>query len=246
LCAAPPSQKRSKFSSPASNLERKETIMADYSTNLDNAPVPQTTGRLAGFVSWHAMASSDGMHSPGTFSLDNRDEKRVLDLSAGFIADWPTSRTGWERYDECAKKFERLWNPSRNKIAARPGPDWKRVIELSIAVNAERLLWRQASYGAWEALVAILRAVGAVKGETQIPRLPYMTHMGSVAALGGASLIPTFSLLHFVEAPDCLVNVPSTPDERLPAVVAASGRGNGAQPGGGIVEDEIPFSPCVQ
>jgi hypothetical protein len=220
--------------------------MTDYSTSLDNAPVPQTTGRLAGFVSWHAMASQNGMWLPGTFSLENRDEKRVLDLSTGFIADWPGSRTGWERYDEDVKKFERIWNPARNKIAARPGPDWKRVIELSIAVNEERLLWRQASYGAWEALVAILRAVGAVKGETQIPRLPHLTHVGSVPALNGASLIPTFSLLRFVDAPDCLVNVPKAPDERLPAVIASSRRGNGAQPGGGLVEDEIPFSPCVQ
>jgi hypothetical protein len=211
--------------------------MADYSTTLDS--VPQSTGKIAGFITWHALASQDGIHAPGSFSVRNRDGRRSLDLSSpGFVADWPHSRTGWEHADPDAPRTgapERIWNPSRNKIARRPGDNWKRVIELPIAIGEQRFIWNQASYGAWEALVAILKAVGEAKGEQRIPQLPLFTHLGAISALSGSSLIPTFALLRFVEPPDCLRDV-ATSDEAMPAIY----RGNGAQPGSDL-NDEIPF-----
>jgi hypothetical protein len=213
--------------------------MADYSTALDSAPPPQRNGKIAGFVTWHALPSQDGINQPGSFSLRNRDEKRVLDLAAGFIADWPNSRTGWEEgspYDPDAKRTgppNRIWNPTRNQIAPRPGPEWKRVIELIIAVNDERFLWTQATFGAWEALVAILRAVADAKGETKIPNLPLLNHLGAVPALNGSSLVPTFTLVRFVPPPACFNNLPDEPSNNRAVAARAAARDS--------LNDDIPF-----
>src|SRR5262249_17999907 len=155
----------------------------------------------------------------------------------GFVADWPNSRTGWELNDPGSHHApERRWNPTRNKIERRPDDKWRRVIWLPIAVADERFIWTQASYGAWEGLVALMAAIRTAKGAKQVPKLPFFSHLGSVPALGGTSLIPTFACIRFVDIPSCLIGATNGEDTQssVPAVYASASRG-------GDLDDAIPF-----
>jgi hypothetical protein len=180
--------------------------MPDYSTDLDSAPT-QDTGQVTGWLVWHAAPTEDGVHGAGTFSLRTRDSNATIDLTRGFIPDWPNAKTGWERWDTATRKFERQWNKTRNVVEPQPpGAGWKRAILLPIAIDLERrALWQQASFAAWQALVGILAICRDHNAVKQIPQLPVLSHLGAVPELGGASLVPTFGLMRFAAAPACLI-----------------------------------------
>jgi hypothetical protein len=208
----------------------------DYSTDLGDSPV-QDTGQVAGWITWHAMATE--VHGAGTFSLRTREGESTVDLMRGFIPDWPNSRTGWERYDTATRKFERKWNAVRNVIEPQPaGAGWKRAILLPLALDLERrVIWQQASFAAWQALVGILAICRDHDAAKQIPQLPVLSHLGAVPELGGASLVPTFGLMRFAAAPACLIttsNGDARPTQQQPTSTPTWDAPR-------LTDDDIPF-----
>jgi hypothetical protein len=228
--------------------------MADTSLDLDQAATV-SSGPIAGFVQWNAKGSGNGLIQPETFSVRSRDTTGPFDLSAGFLADWIGSQTGWARRDENFRVVERVWNPQRNRPLPRPpGAGWKRSMRIALLIGDSRYLWEQDSQGAMRGLhqiLGLMRQAGSWR-EDEVPRL---AHTGSLPDLENMTVVPVFTLLGRAPRRDVF----DTPLPEPPTPKAkANGTGSQSEPpphapgwdaprrdarrgGGALVDDDIPF-----
>jgi hypothetical protein len=101
-------------------------------------------------------ATRDGALAAGTWSVKDSASRITVNLSSGFVLDWPAGKTGWIQAGGVPGVAPRKqWNASRAKFERQPADDWKR------AARAYRL------FAGWRAFVRGLgteqrRSVGGV------------------------------------------------------------------------------------
>jgi hypothetical protein len=193
----------------------------DYSMDFDAGA--QDNGP---WLTWHAAPTRDGAHTAGTWSVKDNTGRATVNLTTGFVLDWPASKTGWIQAGGVSGVAPRKqWNASRSRFERPPGDDWKRAMRAPIAylLNGAPTfaVWEQNSVAAWMGfcdIMALLRL--AAPGE--LPKLPVLSFSGhrQVKVGNGVTLVPTFKLERFVPRPPCL------PDEDAKA--QASGDAWGA------------------
>ncbi len=142
--------------------------------------------------------------------MDLDPGRAAVDLSGGFVVDWPAGKTGWIQTGGVPGVAPRKqWNASRSQFERQPGDDWKRAMRVPIAylLNGAPTLvvWEQNSVGAWTGfcdLMALLRT--AAPGE--LPKLLLVSFAGhrSVKLGNGVTLVPMFKVLRYVPRPPCL------------------------------------------
>lgn len=182
--------------------QQGETVMTDYSTDLDTGQLEQGP-----WLAWHAAPTRDGAHAAGTWSVKDSAGRATVNLTPGFVVDWPNSRTGWIQAGGITGVApQKRWNASRAKFERQPGDDWKRAMHVQIAYTPEaRAVWEQNSAAAWMGFVDLMTLLKDV-GPRNLPNLPLIAFTGHRAVkLGnGMTLVPQFRLIRFVARPDCL------------------------------------------
>jgi hypothetical protein len=242
--------------------------MTDYSMGLDAGQ--QDTGP---WLTWHAVPTRDGAHAAGTWSVRDSAGRTTVNLTPGFVFDWPAAQTGWMQTTGVPGVApQKRWNASRAKFERQPSDDWKRALRVPVAYTPDaRAMWEQASASAWMGFVDLMQLLkDSAPGE--LPKLPLIAATGhrQVKLGNGVTLVPIFKLPRFVQRPLCLpdeeATAPSSGDawgasssQTLPPPPRANGSAGtragyatplqaaAASPGGGaLIDDEIPFAACVQ
>jgi hypothetical protein len=162
------------------------------------------------WLTWHAAPTRDGTHAAGTWSVKDSTGRTTVNLSSGFVVDWPASKTGWIQAGGVPGVAPRKqWNASRSKFERQPGDDWKRAMRGPIAYVLNGApsfaVWEQNSNGAWMGfcdLMALLKATAPA----ELPKLPLVSFTGhrSVKLGNGVTLVPMFKVLRYVLRPPCL------------------------------------------
>jgi hypothetical protein len=148
------------------------------------------------------------MFLPGTWIYRDFSTRQAIDLSQGFIADWPASRTGWTSGGGAPGVAPiQKWNASRKHFEPRPGPEWKKAFSVPIAYAPDsRAMWDQGGAGVFNAFIALMRALMEGGAPEQLPLLPLVRATGTRTEKfpNGASVVPVFELLRYVGRPVCL------------------------------------------
>jgi hypothetical protein len=190
---------------PAWELHHREGDDMDYSMDFDAGAQD-----LGPWLTWHAALTRDGAHAAGTWSVKDSAGRASVNLMAGFVFDWPGTKTGWVQAGGVPGVAPRKqWNASRGRFERQPGDDWKRAMRAPVAylLNGTPTLaiWEQNSAAAWIGfcdLMVLLRA--GAPGE--LPKLPLVSFTGhrSVKLGNGITLVPMFKVLRYVPRPVCL------------------------------------------
>jgi hypothetical protein len=200
--------------------------MADYSTGFDTGA--QDTGP---WLIWHASATRDGAHKPGTWSVkDASGTRTAVNLTPGFVLDWPASKTGWMQASGVPGVApKKQWNASRSKFERQPGDDFKKAIHAPVAYLVDGTpafaIWEQNSVAAFMGFADLMTQLFA-NAAAELPKLPvlaFTTHR-QVKLSNGVTLVPVFQLKRFVARPVCL------PDPDAIAQPQGDAWGGSAQP----------------
>lgn len=158
------------------------------------------------FLRWAANGSQDGTIAPRSFAVADRDGTKEVQLKAA-VFDVLNMRTGWQHSTGVKGVApEWLWNESVARFAPRPdGDDWKRGFSISVALSAsEKVVWEQASAGAWEAF----KRLAVQLGDMPAGKLPVVKHDGVdlLKFAKGSTVVPRLVLVKYVEPPACLTD----------------------------------------
>jgi hypothetical protein len=184
--------------------------MFDYGTDFD--PAPTTSGP---WLRFYAKPSPDGAVPAGAWALKDAGSATLLDLSKGFVLNWPAVQTGWVQGQGIPGVAPvKQWNPSRARFEPKPaGDNWHRGFLAPVAYAPDAVAtWEQWGAGVWigfsEMFMEVLRSAPA-----QLPNLPLLIPVGTrpIKFAHGPSLVPKFKLSRYVPRPACL------PESDVPA-----------------------------
>jgi hypothetical protein len=184
--------------------------MFDYNSDFD--PAPTTSGP---WLRFYAKASQQGDIPAGAWALKDAGSTTVLNLSKGFVLDWPAVKTGWVQGEGIPGVAPvKRWNPSRARFEPKPAGDkWHRGFLAPVAYEPDAMaIWEQWGAGVWisfsEMFVGLLRSAPA-----QLPKLPYLIPVGDrlIKFAHGPSLVPKLMVSCYVPRPACLPEGDTSP-----------------------------------
>ena len=240
--------------------------MPDYTMDFDAGQAD-----VGPWLTWHAAPTRDGAHTAGTWSVRDSAGRTTVNLTPGFVFDWPAAQTGWMQTSGVPGVApQKRWNASRARFERQPGEDWKRALRVPVAYTPDVCsIWEQASAAAWIGFVDLMALLKDM-APGNLPNLPLVsfTSHRQVKLGNGVTLVPTFKLIRFVPRPLCLPNEDALSgetwsDSTSSASPASSSRTSGGDGiaattqmtgqivplptgastsgGGTLVDDEIPW-----
>jgi hypothetical protein len=246
---------------PAWELRRENNMAFETTMELDTG-APE----LGPFLTWHVQ--ENGVLQPGSFSIRENGIRTPLDLTEGFCFDRATSSIGWMLTSgQAGVPPQKRWSLSRAKLEPCPGDGWKKAFSVQIAYMqngrvAGRAVWEQDSVAAFQSYVDIMALIRDT-AKSELPRLPVLAFTGTRTVGKKSILVAQCRLIRYVGRPICLPiedDQQGTNDENGASATAVTPKGNGsmnmagkaltlpasgAPQGGGDLDDEIPFGPCV-
>jgi len=143
-----------------------------------------------------------------------RDAEGGLDLCdaprRGMVLDYPNIRTGWEYgTGRPGEAPERVWNA--DPAVYEPPPDsegWKRCFSVPVALDrTTSATWSQANLAARSALDDLRRVIETEPDHGDALPVIKMTGTRKLSTAGGATVIPVFTIVKWVDPPPCLAAV---------------------------------------
>jgi hypothetical protein len=193
-------------------LNSEEMNMFDYSTDFD--PAPTTSGP---WLRFYAKPSPDGAIPAGAWALRDAGNTTLLDLSKGFVLDWPAARTFWAQGQGIPGVAPvRQWNASRARFEPRPpGDNWHKGFLAPVAYAPDAAAtWDQWGAGVWigfsEMFIELME-----RASTELPNLPLLIPVSTkpIKFAHGPSLIPKFKVSRYVRRPACLPESAASPPQ---------------------------------
>jgi hypothetical protein len=175
------------------------------------------------WLGWHVAAVPRENIPAGSFTLRSGNTREIIDLSAGFCFDWPTSLIGWMHTEGVrGEPPRRIWSETRSKLPPRPAPingrPWKHAFWsqacLFIGTEPVRVIWESGQEASWKAYrdLMIQLAAGAPK---RLPKLPLIAFTETSPVM-----VPMFEVASYIDRPTCL---PTEPED-------SQSQGNGTLP----------------
>jgi hypothetical protein len=175
--------------------------MVDYTSNFD--PAPTSSGP---FLHFYSKASED--IPAGAWGLRDGGTTTAIDLSKGFVLDWPTARTGWvQALGIKGVAPLRQWNVSRARFEPRPpGDKWRKGFSVAVAYATDAFAtWEQSGAGIWK-LFSFFFTELMETAPARLPLLPLIIPIGAtlIKFAQGSSVVPKFQVSKYLPRPRCL------------------------------------------
>ena len=158
------------------------------------------------WLQWSARGTQDGAVPPRSFYVRDEGGKTPFDMSNGIVLDIWNMKTGWQRSEGIAGKApEWKWNPTPAQMLPSPGDDYKKGIQIRVALGGGKAAtWEQAGAAVWNAFAELVPAIQA--GATDQALLPLVRMTGAKVEqyARGGTVIPTLEVVKWVPRPDCL------------------------------------------
>jgi hypothetical protein len=189
-----------------------------FDNSADFDPAPSSAGP---WLHFYAKVSQDGIPA-GSWALRDGSTTTVLDLSQGFVLNWPAARTGWvQALGVPGVAPVKQWNPSRAKFEPRPpGDKWAKGFMVTVAYAPDaQATWEQWGAGIWIGFSEMFADL-MTTAPSKLPNLPLLVPQPPIALkfAQGPSLKPMFTVARFVPPPACLA---STDAPETPAIAAS-------------------------
>jgi len=167
--------------------------------NLDQG---QTGGGEGPFLAWSARGTMDGSVPARTFFVRDANGKTPVDISAGFVMDLTTIKTGWQKSDGIVGVApEWKWNAAISNMMPSPGEDWKKGFSVRCAIgDGQTAVWEQSGTGAWQALVNLTADLSKQPSADKCPVVA-MSGVEELKFSKGDTSVPTLSVVSWVDRP---------------------------------------------
>jgi hypothetical protein len=164
-------------------------------------------GSQGPWLSWSARGTQDGTVPPKSFFIRDSDGKTTFDgfTTGGVVLDIETVQTGW-CYTSGATGDAPEWkmNHDLSSFAPKPGDDYKKGFKMRCAIGGgETASWDQSGAGAWNSFVALVPEFAKQPAPGKLP-LVKMIDVKHEQFKRGSTQTPIFSIVDWVERPDCL------------------------------------------
>jgi hypothetical protein len=185
--------------------------MNDYDVAFDAAQT--STGP---WLHFYAKASQDGIPA-GSWALRDSNNTTVLDLSKGFVLDWPAVRTGWvQALGISGVAPVKQWNASRARFEPRPpGDKWAKGFLAPLAYASDAAaIWEQWGAGVWIGFSEMFMEL-MTSAPAHLPSLPLLIPVSArpMKFAQGPTLVPKLQLSRYVPRPACLPEGDASPTE---------------------------------
>jgi hypothetical protein len=182
--------------------------MFDYGTDFD--PAPTSSGP---WLHFYAKVSQDGI-PPGNWALRDGGSTTVIDLSKGFVLDWPAVQTGWVQAQGIpGVPPVKQWNASRARFEPRPpGDKWAKGFLAPLAYAPDAVAtWEQWGAGVWIGFSEMFMEL-MTSAPAQLPNLPLLIPVSArpMKFAQGPTLVPKLQLSRYVPRPTCLPDTNGT------------------------------------
>jgi hypothetical protein len=158
------------------------------------------------FLRWFSAVSTTSPMVPAqTWAVD----RFPIDLTAGMVLDPSQAHTGWEHAATIGKgPVEKRWNPSLGQFARNPGPGWRRIFTVPVAIlhadggEPSYAAWADGSRANWQAFDTLMRE-NFTTFRAQLPLLPRVVVAEIKPLIIGrevASYIPVLAVAEYVPA----------------------------------------------
>ena len=171
--------------------------------NLDQG---QTGGGEGPFLAWSARGTMDGSVPARTFFVRDANGKTPVDISAGFVMDLTTIKTGWQKSDGIVGVApEWKWNAAISNMMPNPDSvnknDWKKGFSVRCAIgDGMTATWEQSGTGAWQALVNLTEDLSKQPSPDKCPVVA-MSGVEEMKFSKGGTSVPTLSVVSWVDRP---------------------------------------------
>ena len=187
------------------------------------------------WLAWSARGTQDGTVPPRSFYIRDEAGKTPFDISAGIVLDIWNMKTGWQKSEGIAGKApEWVWNPTISQMVPQPGDDYKKGIQIRVALGGGKAAtWEQAGAAAWNAFASLVPAIQAGPGDQSMLPLVRMTGAKVEQYARGGTVIPQMEIVKWVPRPDCLkadFQPPAQPAPAQPQAAAPVAPAAPAQP----------------
>lgn len=158
------------------------------------------------WLQWSARGTQDGAVPPRSFYVRDEGGKTPFDVSNGIVLDIWNMKTGWQKSEGIAGKApEWKWNPTPAQMMPSPGDDFKKGIQIRVALGGGKsATWEQAGAAVWNAFAELVPAIQAGANDQSLLPLVRMTGAKVEQYARGGTVIPTLEIVKWVPRPDCL------------------------------------------